>query len=74
MLEAVQAGMDAKTTPHLDLALDAGALRFRRGLQALIDRESTPAPGRGVNAPVDAVAESAVSGGTASFARPSKAA
>lgn len=40
VLEAVQAGMDNKTTPHLDLALDAGALRFRRGLQVMIDREN----------------------------------
>ncbi|MCZ8108445.1 MAG: aromatic ring-hydroxylating dioxygenase subunit alpha [Burkholderiales bacterium] len=39
ILEAVHAGMANKTTPHLDLALDAGALRFRRGLQALIDAE-----------------------------------
>lgn len=42
ILEAVQVGMDTKTTPHLDLALDAGALRFRRGLQALIDRDDAP--------------------------------
>ncbi len=39
ILEAVHAGMANKATPHLDLALDAGALRFRRGLQALIDAE-----------------------------------
>lgn len=43
VLEAVHAGMANKTTPHLDLALDAGALRFRRGLQALIEKEKAPA-------------------------------
>jgi phenylpropionate dioxygenase-like ring-hydroxylating dioxygenase large terminal subunit len=41
ILEAVQKGMDGKTSPHLDLALDAGALRFRRNLQAMIDREQS---------------------------------
>lgn len=40
VLEAVHAGMANSRTPHLDLALDAGSLRFRRGLQALIDKES----------------------------------
>ncbi len=40
VLEAVQLGMDNKITPHLDLELDAGALRFRRGLQTLIEREN----------------------------------
>ncbi len=39
VLEAVHAGMANKTTPNLDLALDAGALRFRKGLQSLIDQE-----------------------------------
>ncbi len=42
ILEAVHAGMANKTTPNLDLALDGGALRFRRGLSALIDRETSP--------------------------------
>ena len=41
ILEAVHAGMANKTTPNLDLALDGGALRFRRGLSALIDRETS---------------------------------
>ena len=40
ILEAVHRGMATKTSPHLDLALDAGALRFRRNLQALIDKEN----------------------------------
>ena len=39
ILEAVDKGMSAKTSPNLDLALDAGALRFRRGLQALINND-----------------------------------
>jgi vanillate O-demethylase monooxygenase subunit len=39
VLEAVHHGMAAKTTPNINLALDAGALRFRRELQTLIDRE-----------------------------------
>jgi vanillate O-demethylase monooxygenase subunit len=43
ILEAVHAGMAAKTSPNLDLALDAGALRFRKGLQSLIDKEQAPA-------------------------------
>lgn len=40
VLEAVHAGMANRTTPYLDLALDAGALRFRKGLAGLIERES----------------------------------
>lgn len=39
ILEAVHVGMANKTTPNLDLALDGGALRFRKGLSALIERE-----------------------------------
>jgi phenylpropionate dioxygenase-like ring-hydroxylating dioxygenase large terminal subunit len=39
ILEAVDKGMSGKTSPNLDLALDVGALRFRRGLQSLIDKE-----------------------------------
>ncbi len=41
ILEAVHKGMVHKITPNLDLALDAGALRFRRGLQGLIEKEAT---------------------------------
>lgn len=40
VLEAVQIGMDNKTTPNLDLALDAGALRFRKLLAARIAAET----------------------------------
>lgn len=43
VLEAVHAGMANRTTPYLDLALDAGSLRFRKGLQALIDKERAAA-------------------------------
>lgn len=41
ILNAVQIGMDEARTPHLDLGLDAGALRFRRALQRLIEAEAT---------------------------------
>lgn len=43
ILEAVHAGMANRTTPYLDLALDAGPLRFRKGLQALVDQEQAVA-------------------------------
>lgn len=43
ILEAVHLGMANKTTPNLDLALDGGALRFRKGLSALIEREQAAA-------------------------------
>ena len=43
ILEAVHRGMAEKTSPHLNLALDAGALRFRRNLQAMIDKEQAAA-------------------------------
>jgi phenylpropionate dioxygenase-like ring-hydroxylating dioxygenase large terminal subunit len=36
VLEAVHIGMASKKTPHLDLALDAGALRFRKLLNSRI--------------------------------------
>jgi Vanillate O-demethylase oxygenase C-terminal domain len=39
VLEAVHRGMANKSTPNINLALDAGSLRFRRELTALIDRE-----------------------------------
>jgi len=45
VLEAVQIGMANKKTPHLDLALDAGALRFRKLLKSRIDAEATAAAG-----------------------------
>jgi vanillate O-demethylase monooxygenase subunit len=44
VLEAVQVGMANKRTPHLDLALDAGSLRFRKLLRSRIDAESARAP------------------------------
>jgi vanillate O-demethylase monooxygenase subunit len=43
ILEAVHRGMEKKTTPHINLGLDAGPLRFRRELQALIDSEQAAA-------------------------------
>jgi vanillate O-demethylase monooxygenase subunit len=40
VLEAVHIGMKTRTTPHLDLALDAGALRFRKLLKSRIESEA----------------------------------
>ncbi len=40
ILEAVHVGMRDRTTPHINLALDAGAARFRRGLDALLQAEA----------------------------------
>ncbi len=40
VLNAVQAGMAAKTSPHIDLPIDAGQLRFRRQLEAMIAEET----------------------------------
>lgn len=40
ILEAVHKGMATKTTPNLDLTLDAGALRFRRALSGMIAAEN----------------------------------
>jgi vanillate O-demethylase monooxygenase subunit len=35
----VQIGMTNKTTPHIDLPIDGGQLRFRRKLEAMIAEE-----------------------------------
>jgi vanillate O-demethylase monooxygenase subunit len=43
VLEAVHLGMKHRTTPYLDLGLDAGALRFRRLLKARIEAEQAAA-------------------------------
>ena len=43
VLEEVHKGMKHKTTPHLDLGLDAGAKLFRLQLQRLIDDEAKAA-------------------------------
>ena len=51
VLEAVHCGMANKTTPHINLALDAGSLRFRRELQALIEREQGLARARSEESP-----------------------
>ena len=40
ILEAVQRGMDSKVTPNIDLAIDAGPLRFRRVLERKMAAES----------------------------------
>ena len=39
VLEEVQVGMANKTSPHIDLSIDAGQLRFRRQLEAMIAEE-----------------------------------
>jgi phenylpropionate dioxygenase-like ring-hydroxylating dioxygenase large terminal subunit len=39
ILAAVHAGMANRRTPNINLALDAGPTRFRRGVQRLIDAE-----------------------------------
>ena len=39
VLNAVQIGMANKTSPHIDLPIDGGQLRFRRQLQAMINEE-----------------------------------
>ena len=39
VLERVQIGMTSKTTPHIDLNIDGGQLRFRRRLEAMIAEE-----------------------------------
>lgn len=40
VLDAVQIGMSEKTSPHIDLNIDAGQLRFRRQLEAMIAEEA----------------------------------
>ena len=40
VLNAVQIGMANKRTPHIDLPIDGGQLRFRRQLQAMINEET----------------------------------
>ena len=45
ILEAVHRGMASKTTPHLDLGLDAGSLRYRKLLDRAIAKERTESNG-----------------------------
>ena len=40
VLNQVQIGMTSKTSPHIDLSIDAGPLRFRRQLEAMIAQEA----------------------------------
>ena len=39
VLNEVQKGMADKRSPHIDLPIDGGQLRFRRQLQAMINEE-----------------------------------
>jgi len=41
VLNEVQKGMANKATPHIDLPIDGGQLRFRRQLEVLIEQERT---------------------------------
>jgi vanillate O-demethylase monooxygenase subunit len=41
VLNEVQKGMTQKTTPHIDLNIDGGQLRFRRQLEIMIEQERT---------------------------------
>jgi phenylpropionate dioxygenase-like ring-hydroxylating dioxygenase large terminal subunit len=45
ILNAVQRGMSDKRTPNIDLKVDLGSFRFRRGLSLKIDAEAGNAPG-----------------------------
>jgi len=47
ILNAVQKGMDEKQSPNIDLKIDLGAFRFRRGLAARIDQEKLQVATRG---------------------------
>jgi len=40
VLNAVQIGLSTKTSPHIDLGIDNGQLRFRRKLEAMIAEEA----------------------------------
>jgi len=40
VLNAVQVGMSTRTSPHIDLGIDGGQLRFRRKLEAMIAEEA----------------------------------
>ena len=44
VLNAVQIGMDSATSPHINLPIDGGPLRFRRQLEALIAEEQRAGP------------------------------
>ena len=39
VLNEVQIGMSTKISPHIDLPIDGGQLRFRRQLEAMIAEE-----------------------------------
>lgn len=43
VLAAVHAGMKGRLTPNIDLAIDSGPLRFRRGMERLIREEQEAA-------------------------------
>lgn len=45
VLNEVQIGMDRSTSPHINLPIDGGPLRFRRQLEAMIAEEAAAGPG-----------------------------
>ncbi len=61
ILGAVQKGMDNRTTPFINLKLDGGPIKFRRGLERLIDAErqveATAAPARTIPIQEAAIAQ-----------------
>ena len=56
VLNDVQIGMDTSPSPHIDLSIDGGPLRFRRDLAAMIAAEAAPDATPEVWQPVDKVA------------------
>ena len=47
VLNEVQIGMDTATSPHINLPIDGGPLRFRRQLEAMIAEEAAAGGGTG---------------------------
>lgn len=47
VLNEVQIGMDTATSPHINLPIDGGPLRFRRQLEAMIAEEAAAGAGSG---------------------------
>ena len=47
VLNEVQIGMDTATSPNINLPIDAGPLRFRRQLEAMIAEEAAAGAGTG---------------------------
>ncbi|MGH8813544.1 MAG: aromatic ring-hydroxylating dioxygenase subunit alpha, partial [Advenella sp.] len=50
VLSAVQKGMDNRRTPFINLKLDGGPIKFRKGLERLISQEQAVTPAQAVRA------------------------